>query len=756
MKKEFKRLIILYFTPAVLAAVLFAVLVFGYIIPNTKAQMMDMKKENIRFLAQSLWGILQNYQNRVEAGDLTLEQAQERALDHIRSIRYGIDGKDYFWIHGTDLIMKMHPYVSELEGKDLSNYSDKEGNLLFVAMCNRVHNDGEAYIKYYWQFKDMPQQKQKESFVKLFEPWGWVIGTGIYFDDIEQYMHPVIKSVINYSFLIFTLILILIAWLAIRSFKAEMERSRIEKENFKSALKYRSTFETTGTAMFIVAKDSLILQLNRKFTVFLGYEEAQAEGKSFIDFIHPDYREKVEQIQRNFLSNPDSRPVKMKLRMIKSDSGVLDVIFTIGSMTEDKCICSFIDISELVETHKRLELEMQKRLKTEEQLQHAQKMDTIGTLAGGLAHNFNNVLGGITGTVSLIKHLHKSDEGISDSELIEYINVIDESSMRAAEIVRQLLNISRKSELKIENLNICEVINQVVKICHNTFDKSVEINLQCDEKIQINADRLQLEQVILNVCINAYHAMTIMNASEEKTGGELTISTNSVIADSEFCQKYHQANNGLKYCHISISDTGIGISKSNLNKIFDPFFTTKIKDKGTGLGLSMVYNIVQQHQGFIEVQSQTGKGSVFNVFLPIQSEKNVLEKQVPEAGIIKGSGVVLVVDDEDIVRFTAAKMLEECGYTVLQARDGIEAVEIFEDQHEKISAILLDIIMPRMSGVEVYDRMLHSGNSKPVIFISGFSRDEKVEELVKTGKNFFVEKPFTLSTLSKTINLALS
>jgi PAS domain S-box-containing protein len=750
MTRELKRWVVFYVSPAFVAALLYLALVFGFIIPTTKTLMFEMKKENIRFLAQSIWSILQSYQNRVESGDLELELAQTRALNHIRTIRYGADGKDYFWIHGVDLVMKMHPYVSELEGKDLSKYQDTHGNRLFVEMCRTVETADEGYVRYFWQFKDLPQEKQKESFVKIFRPWGWIIGTGAYYDDIEKNLEPVVRAVVRYSLAIFTVILGLLVWLSIISFRSELERSRMEREQQKTAEKYRATFETTGTAMFIIEKDAGISLANKRFFQLLEYGESEVIGKRFMDLFHPDFRPGLLDFQANLLGEGSFSPKKMEAKLVSRDGRILDVIASFNLMSESRTIASFLDITELKETHKQLRSEMDKRIKMEAQLQQTQKMNTIGILAGGLAHNFNNVLAGIIGTVSLIK---LKGPNIPYERMIEHLTIIDESALRAADMVRQMLTFSRKNELNVTTVNLQEILQQVARICGSTFEKCVEITVDCGQDLRVNADRAQIEQVVLNLCINSYHAMTIMREKGEKIGGKLFLRSEILSADKVFCQNHPEAK-PAEYCVISVRDTGVGMTSEVVPKVFDPFFTTKDKNKGTGLGLTMVYNIVRQHEGFVEVYSEPGIGSTFNVYIPRYLE--VFPETHSSADELKmGTGVILIIDDEAIVRYTAQKMLEECGYSVLTAEDGLEGIQLFNVNREKINLVLLDMIMPRMSGNETFHLIRKTDSAIPIVLASGFRQDERIDELMKSGLKHFIHKPYTIEKLSEIVQKAL-
>ncbi len=386
--------------------------------------------------------------------------------------------------------------------------------------------------------------------------------------------------------------------------------------------------------------------------------------------------------------------------------------------------------------------------KKEQQLRQAQKMETIGTLAGGLAHDFNNVLGGIIGSISLMKFRLNKDDLVDKTVIGKFLNTMEYSGQRASDIVQSLLALSRKHELTLAPLDLNETIKNVVRITENSFDKSIEIRVEYQpEPAYVNADLTQLEQVVLNLCINASHAMTIMKSTDEKQGGILSIRLEKFYADREFRAKYIEAES-REYWRLMVKDTGIGMDQNVISKIFEPFFTTKEKGKGSGLGLSMVYNIINQHNGFIDINSELGKGSEFSIILPVLKNVGELEKKRIIEKIIKGDGVILIVDDEGIMRQMAAEILTTAGYSVLIAHNGVEGVEIFREKHREIKAVLLDMVMPEKSGQESYIEMKEIDRNVKVVLTSGFRKDERVEEVLNLGVKKFIQKPYTLETLT--------
>ena len=386
----------------------------------------------------------------------------------------------------------------------------------------------------------------------------------------------------------------------------------------------------------------------------------------------------------------------------------------------------------------------------EEQLRQSHKLETVGMLSGGIAHDFNNILSAIIGSVCLMQFKIENNTNIKEL-LNDDIQIIDKSLARAKKLVSNLLMLSRKKDILINQFNLIDAVKNVLEICFNTFDKSVEVksNFLIDES-PIIGDQGQIEQVILNLCINSLHSMTIMRDSSEKQGGILSVSVESFFPDNEFLL-LHQEAIDTKYCVVKISDTGIGMDSETISKIFYPFFTTKHKEKGTGLGLLMVQNIVKEHRGFVTVYSELGKGSVFTVYLPNSTginKINFFDNNNKTDLIIKGSGTILVIDDEEIVRITTKKMLEKCGYSVLLAEDGTEGLKTFIDNKDKIDLVLLDMSMPKNSGKEVFEKLKEIDSNLKVVITSGLEIDERIEQILNSGALAFINKPYSLNDLS--------
>lgn len=439
--------------------------------------------------------------------------------------------------------------------------------------------------------------------------------------------------------------------------------------------------------------------------------------------------------------------------LLKTDGAKVHVLKTVVPIRLNNrlhLLESFIDIS------KRKEVEQEKK-QLEAQLGRAQKMEAVGTLAGGLAHDLNNALNGIFAPTSILINKLKQNHNLAHDQLSKQLNRIQQSGYRISDMVSQLMAVSYKQELSMAAVDLNLSVKHVLKIAQNSFDKSIEIvTTLYKQSARTAADPTQIEQVLLNLAINAAHAMTIMRDHDDPWGGKLTISVDYIDLDSRFLQLRPDAIVD-KYWKVSVSDTGVGMDENELAQIFTPFFTTKEQGQGTGLGLSMVYSIIKEHQGLVEVDSEPSKGTTFNVYLPELpfEESREMMSSKPET-IVRGEGLVLVVDDEEISRITAGEILKECGYKTIMAENGFQALKIFEKKFREIDLVLLDMVMPKMSAKETYVELKKIDPEVNVLLVSGFKADGRVEETLSMGDIEFMQKPYELIKFSQTIKECIS
>ncbi|MFH1146708.1 MAG: PAS domain S-box protein [Pseudomonadota bacterium] len=379
----------------------------------------------------------------------------------------------------------------------------------------------------------------------------------------------------------------------------------------------------------------------------------------------------------------------------------------------------------------------------EQQLLQAQKMESIGVLAGGIAHDFNNLLSGILGYASLLKTKLSSGH-----QFYKYADTIENSAVKAARLINQLLTFSRAGKSSKKIIDINSIIRETIQILERAIDKGIRIQTEMEDSLwALAADPFQIEQVLLNICINARDAMP--------DGGVLTIKTENTRIPAIDPAVPAEVPPG-RYVRISVSDTGAGMEKNIQGKIFDPFFTTKDKTKGTGLGLAVVYGIVKDHNGHIQVESEPGKGAKFDLYIPASTKKPTDPAPGTELKeSFSGSEIILLVDDEDVVRGLGKEILEYQGYKVILAGNGLEAVGIYEKQNQRIDLVILDIIMPGISGVQTFERLKAINPAVKVIFSSGYSPNGCNAPGLKADSVKFIQKPYKMEELSKLVRRTL-
>jgi len=370
--------------------------------------------------------------------------------------------------------------------------------------------------------------------------------------------------------------------------------------------------------------------------------------------------------------------------------------------------------------------------KLENQLLHSQKMEAIGTLAGGIAHDFNNLLMGIQGRTSLIL----MDAGTSQ-RANEHLKGIEEYVKNAADLTRQLLGFARGGKYEIKPTNINELVAKSVHMFGRT-KKEIKIDTKFQESVwTVEVDQGQIEQALLNLYVNAWQAMP--------GGGTLSLETKNVTLGDTRTAPY-QVKPG-EFVMISVTDTGEGIEKDIQQRIFDPFFTTKEVGRGTGLGLSSTYGIIQNHNGIIEVFSNKGQGTTFYVYLPACDSLIVRGKKTMES-VLTGNETILLVDDEEMIVEIGNEILSKLGYSALLARSGPEALNIYREMSDAIDLVILDMIMPGMSGKETYEALKTLNPRVKILLSSGYSMKDQATRILENGCDGFIQKPFSIKDLS--------
>jgi len=396
--------------------------------------------------------------------------------------------------------------------------------------------------------------------------------------------------------------------------------------------------------------------------------------------------------------------------------------------SENKCLRMEVDLH-------RLREEEMKQLQS--QLLHAQKMESVGRLAGGVAHDFNNLLTTIIGYVDLTRLTSDTDP---DSIIQKNLNIVKSTCEKAASLVRQLLAFSRKQEMEMRPVDLRRLLDDLSKMLQRLIGEDIAFHLDNNCMSQVFADPSQLEQVFMNLAINAKDAMP--------TGGSLTIETTEIDLDETFTRGHAGTLPG-KYIKVRVTDTGEGMSTELQENIFEPFFTTKEIGKGTGLGLATAFGIIEQHKGIIRVHSIPKQGTTFSVFLPVTESDSIDEalkkrKLLVETANYEGSASVMVVDDEKDLCELVGKTLEQIGYQVITANSGQEALAIIDDGDETVDLLVTDMVMPGMNGSELARRLGSTRRMMKVIYMSGYPADVVEEHGIHPNRgDEFMQKPFT-------------
>gem|GEM_PF-1096923 len=520
-----------------------------------------------------------------------------------------------------------------------------------------------------------------------------------------------------------------------------LERKNIEQEIRQSEQNLQTIFNKAYNAYFIHNLDGTILDVNDQMLEMYGVTKEDAKNYS-ISEDYTDMMNAEEILKDRWLRVMNNEPQHFEWMGRQPKTGIsFPVQVHLDKIYYNKKLAVLATVTNLT---------LQKRI--EEQLRQSQKMEIVGNLAGGLAHDFNNVLAGIVGSLSIIQQKFQIEGHIPPEKLMKYVDIMMDSGNKAANMVKQLLTLSRKQKIELSFIDLNDLVEHIIQIGKNTFHKQVElVAKKYPHKAIVKVDATQMEQVLLNFCINADHAMTIMNADDVTWGGTLSISIDKLDSGPSLRLQFPEAQNNQYYV-LSVEDTGVGISEENLTRIFNPFFSTKDKSVGTGLGLSMVYNIVRQHEGFIDVKSKEKKGTIFRIYLPVAEGDYSDESHKGMNEEMKSEGTVLIIDDEEVIHRMAGDILEDCGLTVIHATSGKNGIEIYKERGSEIDVVMLDMSMPEMSGKETYIVLKELNKSIKVLLTSGFRQDERVEKVLQLGVNDFLQKPFAYYELFNAIN----
>jgi len=537
----------------------------------------------------------------------------------------------------------------------------------------------------------------------------------------------------------------------------ELQKSR--DELLDSEKRYRILAENLNDLIWSADKDMNFTYISPSIETMFGYTVDEARKLTHKNWYDTESFEKITSAfnevldTQNNINETDNHFVILELNQIKKDGSFFPTEVKISSF-KDNTNNTYGIIGITRDITKRRKAEDDKAL-IQAQLSQAQKMEAVGTLVGGLAHDFNNIIVGIIGSFNLIELLIKDETFRNKNEIEDYIQVGLDSSQRSSHLIKQLLTFSQKHELLLESIDLNNSLNHILSICQNSLPKSVLLDFKIEDKpLYVMAEPYQIEQVLLNLCINASHAMTIMRPHNSDQGGTLTVSTSIINKDNLNYEIPSQSNKYNKWVSIDVFDTGIGMDDNTLKRLFDPFFTTKTQDQGTGLGLATSYSIIKQHNGFIKVSSELTKGSKFSIFLPYGIEVFQNFDNEKSKTLVPGHGTILVIDDEEFILKIASGILSQCGYKTITAKRPEEGIEIYREQHDSISAVLLDLSMPGKSGFEVYKKLEEINPNVRALLSSGMIDIEGKKKALKMGIKKVIHKPYIASELSDAIKKA--
>ncbi len=578
-------------------------------------------------------------------------------------------------------------------------------------------------VLYYLRQKD-------EKWIKPF--WLILFNAILYFLMIAQsYFLPIEAGIFVRELAPVIMVLYPLGFLVLAQVFLEGEK-RIQAELAleESEQSYKNLFEEHAAVKLIIdPKTGKIVDANHAASAYYGWQRDELQQM----FIHDINTLSSEEVEREMEKVINQEKIFYEFKHRHADGSIHDV----------KVFSSIVFLRGKEYLHSIVH-DCTKEKVLEKQLLQAQKMEAVGHLAGGIAHDFNNILQTMMGYSQLLLRDFQGNEVKRG-----YLQLVCESSERAAKLTRQLLTFSRQqvAQPKIINLNL--VVENFLTMLERVIGEHIELEWIPEKKlISVFADAGMIEQVLLNLCLNARDAMPV--------GGKLTIVTSNVKLDSAYCETHIWATPG-QYVLLSISDTGCGMNKETLDRLFEPFFTTKEPGKGTGLGLATVYGIMKQHDGFINVYSEPGNGTLFNAYIPAKVEESEPQVKVidTEDEYVNGTETILLAEDNEMVQTLAVRILESAGYTILVAGDGEEAISIFNENRDKIDLLLFDVVMPKMNGHIAYAEIKKIATDIPVILSSGYSESAINSNFTVHQEINLLQKPYTPKALLKAVRNAI-
>lgn len=497
----------------------------------------------------------------------------------------------------------------------------------------------------------------------------------------------------------------------------------------KSEVRYRAAFEQSAVGIAEIGSEGRFLRVNPAAASLIGRTPSEVVGIHFSEVVSPETLEDDRTAFQSILRG-ELPFVRQERRARRTDGNAVWVDITAAPVRESDGSLAYVFVTVQ---------DVSERRRLEEELRQSQKMEAVGQLAGGVAHDFNNLLTGIMGYADLLQH----EAGVNETVRNE-ANAIVATAQRGAELAQKLLSLSRQAPTQLIDIDVREIVIEVHSIIKRAFDRNIELRLDLDDRTtEVQADKTQISNAILNLALNARDAMP--------SGGRLSFRTRRIDLDAQFCARFAGPPVAGPYVAITVTDTGTGVASDIRERIFEPFFTTKDPGKGTGLGLSMVYGSVRAHGGMVEVDSRVGRGTTFTVYLPRLESPSEPAIARPAENLVTGHGHVLLADDEDTVREVGARMLRRLGYTVDVVSDGQQALDKFREAPGSYAFVILDSDMPRMRGRDAAREMLNVAPECTIFLASGYRSPGSPGTQVPDGFAAVLSKPYTLIEMSRLI-----
>ncbi len=613
--------------PVLLSMFLFIGTFFGYILPRVEGHLMERKREMIHALSEAAMGSIRYYAELADKNTISAAEAKRQAVAHLRSLRYGPEGKDYFWINDTHPRMIMHPYRADLEGKDVTDTEDPAGKKLFQAFLQTVKGTGGGYVDYHWQWQDDPTRIfSKISYVQEYRPWHWIVGTGVYVEDVRAQIATITKRMTFIFLGILGVIAILSVYVVWQGATGESQRREMEESLRKSENKYRLLAETAREIILLFDGNLRISYANTAWKRISGYLPVEMTGMVITDLIPPlqrrQFSAKIERIDNN---QPDD--FLLETHFILKDQRIITVEATIAKMEPAENSPAFLMTARDITEKKRIEAQAKMH---QEQLMQTNKMVSLGTLVSGVAHEINNPISSVMLNIQVFDKFWRAVQPILDSyheqngnlevgpmaypqlreRMPKLLLFSQEGVERVKRIVGDLKDFSgqKPSDLR-ETVNLNQVVEKAVGLIASLIRKATSnFQLDLDENLPtLQGNSQRLGQVVINLVVNACQALT-----EPSQGLRI-------------CTGYLEESEEI---FLEVRDSGIGMTAEVLARIKDPFFTTRRDSSGTGLGLSISDTIIRNHGGWLDFSSEPMHGTTATILLPRYGQDEVIGRMI--------------------------------------------------------------------------------------------------------------------------------